>query len=155
MDELRIPKHEVEAELTLENGEIRRGVLFLANAAADHTGAERVLDLLNGPADFIPLKTLDRPGVLLMSRAAILLVRTAPESSPDEELPEPAFHHGVEVTLRSGNTVKGALEYSQAPEHARILDYLSRAAQFFSIHQKEHVLHVNKQHVVHVVPLDG
>ena len=155
MDELRIPKHEVQVELTLESGEVRGVTVFLADAASDHTGAERLVDLLNGAADFIPVRSVDAPGVLLMSRAGIVSARAPAESAADVEEWEAVFHHTVEVTLRGGVTVRGALEYSQAPEHARVLDYLARSEHFFSIHQKEHVVLVNKHHVVHVVPIDG
>jgi hypothetical protein len=54
MDDLRVPKRAVPVEVILPGGSARRVSVFLGEGAAAHHGPERLSDLLNGSAPFIP-----------------------------------------------------------------------------------------------------
>ena len=56
MSDLRIDKRRVTATLTLTAGDRLIGSLFLAEQAEHHAGPERLLDVLNGPPGFLPVR---------------------------------------------------------------------------------------------------
>ena len=54
MEDLRVPKRAVAVEVVLPGGVARQVSVYLSEGAASHPGPERLSDLLNGSAPFIP-----------------------------------------------------------------------------------------------------
>jgi hypothetical protein len=155
MDELRVPKHQAPGEVTFEGGTVRALSFFLADMALGHTGAERLSDVLNGPAPFIPVRDTQTDRVTLISRSAIVTVRTGPAEGSETAAWEETFRHEVEVELRGGERIRGAMEYALAAEHSRVLDYLCQPSTFFTVRQGEHLVLINKRFTVQVAAMDG
>jgi hypothetical protein len=155
MDELRIPKHQIPAEVTLEGGAPRKVVFYLADFAQSHAGGERLSDLLNGPAEFLPARN-EAGDVVLLSRSAIVAVSTeASDEAAETAAWEQVYRHEVEVRLKGGQSMRGAAEYSLEPEHSRILDYLCQPQPFFTLRQGTRLLLVSKRHTLEVSSLDA
>jgi hypothetical protein len=148
MDELRVPKRRVEAEVLLPGGEARRVTLFLAEAAQGHAGPERPLDLLNGAAEFFP--ALDGTETAFLHRPAVPVVRVERRfDAPDDEVTLPT-EHDVEVLLADGSRLTGLVSYVRPPERSRLGDFLNEPPPFFRLLQEDRVAYVNKRHVVRV-----
>jgi hypothetical protein len=155
MDELRVPKHQVSGEVTFEGGAVRSLSFYLADTALGHTGAERLSDVLNGPGHFIPARDTQTNKVTLVSRSAIVLVRSDPAEAGETASWEEVFRHDVEVELRGGEKIRGAMEYALAAEHSRVLDYLCQPTGFFTVRQGDQMLLINKRFTVQVAATDG
>jgi len=152
--DLRVPKHEVEAEIALEGGTRRRMVFFLSDASLAHVGPERISDIMNSSQAFVPARDPKTRQVVFLSHSAIMTVRASPIVATETETWEALYRHPVEVTLRGGGKVRGAMEYSLAPEHSRVIDYLSQPHPFFAIADGKELVLINKHHTLQVAPLD-
>ncbi len=151
MDELRVPKHRVAAEVLLPGGATRRITLFLAEAASTHAGPERPSDLLNGGEDFVPALDDDAGAMTFLNRAAIAVVRVARELEADDaaEATIPTEHE-VEALLADGTVLRGLVSYVLPADHARLVDFLNEPSPFFRLLEPGAVALVHKRHVVRV-----
>jgi hypothetical protein len=149
MDELRVPKHRLSVEVLLPAGLRRRMALFLAEAAPDHGGPERPLDLLNGRAEFIPALDEETGQMTFLHCGALRAVRVPREVEP-EELPTIPTEHEVEVLLSDGTALRGLFSYLRPAEHSRLVDVLNEPPPFFRLLEDGAVTLVNKRHVVRV-----
>lgn len=152
MEDLRVPKRRVPAEALLASGELRRITLFLAEAASHHAGPERPSDLLNGGGSFVPALDDEAGAITFLNRDGVAAFRLVPGLEYDmegEDLTLPT-EHPVEVTLRSGATLRGLVSYLR-PERVRLLEFLNEPAPFFRLLEERAVLLVNKRHVARVI----
>ncbi|HYD41656.1 MAG TPA: hypothetical protein VEB43_12585 [Anaeromyxobacter sp.] len=152
MDELRVPKHRVAAEVFLPGAAPRRIALFLAEAAPDHDGPERPLDLLNGRADFLPALDEASGEMTFLHRAALSAVRVARAAEP-EDLPTIPTEHEVELLLSDGAVLRGIVSYVRPAAHARLVDFLNEPTPFLRLVEEDAVTLVNKRHVARVALL--
>jgi len=152
MDELRVPKHRVAAEVFLPGGAPRKIALFLAEAAPDHDGPERPLDLLNGRADFLPALDEETGEMTFLNRAALSAVRVARDAEP-EELPTIPTEHEVELLISDGAVLRGIVSYVRPAAHARLVDFLNEPTPFLRLAEADAVTLVNKRHVARVALL--
>jgi hypothetical protein len=149
MDELRVPKHRIAAEVLLPGGHTRRIALFLAEAAPGHDGPERPLDLLNGRADFLPALDERTGQMTFLNRTALSAVRVAREAEP-EDVPTIPVEHEVELLLSDGALLRGLVSYVRPSAHARLVDVLNEPAPFLRLVEEDAVALVNKRHVARV-----
>jgi hypothetical protein len=149
MDELRVPKHRVDADVLLPGGGARRIALFLAEAAPDHDGPERPLDLLNGSAEFIPAFDEGSGQMTFVNRSVVPALRVAREAQP-EELPTIPTEHEVELLLSDGTALRGLVSYLRPTPHARLVDFLNEPPPFFRLLEEDAVTLVNRRHVARV-----
>lgn len=154
MDELRVPKRRVAAEVLLAGGLRRRIVLFLAEAAPGHAGPERPLDLLTGGGEFVPALDEEAQATTFLSREAIAVLRVARTDPEPEELSSDA-EHAVEVHLRDGVVLRGVVSYVRPPGRARLLDFLNEPVPWFRLAEAGDVALVSKRHVAHVALTKG
>lgn len=156
MEELRVPKRRVPIEIGLAGDQRRNLVVFVAEFASHHTGVERVSDLLNGKAEFIPALDPDRNVMSFLNRAGILCVRLDPAEEPaSAEAHTIPTEHEVELTLSDRTSLRGFVSYVLPPDRARVIDFLNEAPQFFRLLEPQRVALVNKRHVAQVVALNG
>jgi hypothetical protein len=150
MDPLRIPKRRSEIEVTFADGSVRKVVFFLAEQASQHGGEERIGDLLESAADFVP--GIDREGdkVAFLAKESIAVVRTDEPPWERDEINLPVEHE-VEVWLRGGAVLRGFLSYVLPAESSRPIDYLNGSSHFFTLIEEGHVALVHKTHVLEVV----
>lgn len=151
MDEFRVPKRRVLVDVVLPGGAARSVFVFLAEAAAGHGGPERLSDLLNGSAPFIPAQDAKSGGMTFLHRAAIAIARVAPEIEPDtdEGFTIPTEHE-VEIALTDGSLLTGLVSYVLPQEHARLVDFLNRCEPFFRVLERDAVALVGRAHVARV-----
>lgn len=154
MDELRVPKRRVAAEVLLPGGAGRRILLFLAEAAPAHAGPERPSDVLNGGDGFVPAFDEDAKVITFLNLGGLVVVRVAREleQGAGDGLTLPTEHE-VEVLLESGGTLRGLVSYLRPPERSRLVDFLNEPAPFFPLIEGRAVALVNKRHVARVAPL--
>jgi hypothetical protein len=148
MDELKVPKHKVVTEVILPGGAVRRMAFFLAEAAPDHHGPERPLDLLNGDTDFLPAFDEEAGAMTFLHRKGVNLVRVDRVHDADDEAATLPTEFEVDVQLGDGTVQRGLVSFVRPPEHSRLGDLLRESPPFFRLLQGAQVAYVNKRHVV-------
>jgi hypothetical protein len=154
MNDLRVPKHKVAAEVILPGGVIQRMALFLAEGAPGHDGPERPLDLLNGAEDFLPV--FDEAGgtMSFLNRREVAAVRVARALDTDDAPTTLPTEHEVAVRLGDGTVQHGLVSFVRPPDHSRLVDLLNEPLPFFRLLQGAQVAYLNKRHVA-VVALEN
>jgi hypothetical protein len=154
MDDLRVPKRRVEAEVLLAGGATRRVAVFLADTAPGHAGGERLSDLLNGREDFIPAFDVALGAITFLNRTGVILARVdgPVESEREGDVTIPSEHE-VEIALLDGSSLRGLVSYILPPDRSRLNDFLNASPPFFRLLEPGAVALVNKRHVARVVPL--
>lgn len=151
MDELRVPKRRVAAEVHLAGGPPRRVTLFLAEAAVHHAGPESPGDLLNGTDEFVPAYDEAAQAMSFLHRGAVSVVRLARALDPgDAEALTLPTEHEVQVHLTDGTLLAGLVSFLRPPDSARLVDFLNEASPFFRLLEADAVALVNKRHVARV-----
>jgi hypothetical protein len=152
MEDLRVPKRRVAAEVVLPGVGARRIALFLSEAASGHAGPEGPGDLLNGGAEFVPAFDEDAQAMTFLNRSALAVVRVdrALEADGAEALTLPTEHQ-VEVLLGSGEKLSGLVSYVRPPERSRLVDFLNEPTRFFRLVEERAIALINKSHVARVV----
>src|SRR4051794_15590579 len=132
MQELRVPKRRTAVEVLLPGGAVRHVAVFLAEFAPGHQGTERLSDLLNGSADFVPALDVDSDAMTFLNRHAVSVARVAreveTEAGDDVTIPT---EQEVEITLMDGASLTGLIAYVLPPDRSRLVDYLNDASPFF------------------------
>lgn len=150
MDELKVPKRRVPVEILQPGGIVRHVAIFLAEAAAGHSGPERLSDLLNGADEFIPAFDEEAQVMTFLNRRSVALARVAREVEADieEELTIPVEQE-VEITLDGGTRVQGVVSYVR-PGAGRFLDFLNERTPFFHLAEGERSALVSRDHVARI-----
>jgi hypothetical protein len=151
LDDFRIPKRRVPAQLVLPGGETRQVYVFLGEAAPGSPHGERLSELLNGPAKFVPVSDAGRESVTFVNSASIALawVDAAHELREEERLTI-LTEHEVDVRLVDGQRLQGLVTYLQPEERSRLTDYLNGTPSFLRLIQGERMALINKRHVAYV-----
>jgi len=149
MDRLRIPKRRAEVEVTGADGRARRFSLFLSESTGSHGGPERVVDLLNGPREFLPAVDCETDATIFLVRSSIVIARVAGPLWDVDEMNLP-LEHEVELVLSDGKALRGLVSYVLPSESSRVVDYLNDPAPFLALVEGERVALVNKRHVLRV-----
>ncbi len=148
MNELRVPKRRTPVEIQLHHGAIHHYAVFLGDFAHDHSGPERLSDLLNGTGDFVPAYDLESDAMTFLNREGVLLARLPGhvelEDGEQQTLPT---EHDVEIVLDDGAKLRGLVSYVLPPDHSRLIDFLNDAPLFFRLLEETSVALVNKRHV--------
>jgi hypothetical protein len=151
MDELRVPKRRASVELSLVGGQARKVHVFLTDFAAGHSGAERLSDLLNGNTEFIPAVDDATGAVFVFNRTGVTVARAALDvEHEDVDEHSMATEHEVEVTLNTGQRLRGRVAYTMPSDRSRLTDHLNDAPRFIRLFQDTSVALINKSHVTHV-----
>jgi hypothetical protein len=152
VSEFRIEKRRVEAALTLTTGTTVRGCFFLAGSNVNHSGPERVGDLLNGETGFFPfeLSSGDHPATALYNRTQLLLVRL-PEETIEAQL-DPGYsvatEREVRIVLSDGQAVEGRVRVYRPTGRDRLSDYARSPERFRYVETQDGTVIVNAEHIV-------
>lgn len=153
----RIPKHRVEAEVTIAGHEAQVVHLYLGERARQHSGPERPSDLLNGDKTFLPaIGAGDQ--LAFIRREAILLVTVDAEhedvENPDTATAAPdAVSKQVEARLENGVHIRGTVTYVLPRNRRRLQDFLNEAPTFIPLLRDDTIRFVNKQRIAWMVPI--
>lgn len=155
MDSLRVPKRRLVAEAMLANGSRLNVALYLSGNCPQHSGAERLSDLLANSPRFLPADDLATGRTCFLGRDALYALRVPASAevggAVETELP---VEYEVEVLLSNGERLSGAVSYVLPPESARLLDFLNTPEPFLRLYDGTDVVFVNKHHVALVTPTD-
>jgi hypothetical protein len=159
MEQYRVPKRQIEAEVVLPGQAPARLHLFLNERAQAHAGRERPSDILNGTVDFLP--AFDARGhVVFINREALSVVSVAAEHELDADAPrvedlasDQTTRARIEVVLQDGSTLLGVLSYLMPEAQRRMQDFLNMSDRFLILREEGVVHLVNKRSIVRVVPL--
>jgi hypothetical protein len=152
MDELRVPKRSVPAELQLEGKPTRTLAVFLSDIAPSHAGSERLSDLLEtGPA-FLPAQDPLTGAPVFVHRERLAWARVPALLEYDElHTSAAASVHAVQLTLSDGTRFSGHVRYLLPPGAARLTDYLNAPQRFVHLHTAdEQLLLVHKRYLIEV-----
>jgi hypothetical protein len=150
--ELTVPKRRVEVEIAFCGGERRRLLLYLAESASDHSGPERVSDVLGRDDRFFPAHDPASDQVVFVARDAVAYASVPRSAEPGDanELTIPT-EHVLEITLCDGQRVRGVVGYVLPAERSRLVDFLNHAPSFLRLlASPEELLLVNGRHVARV-----
>ncbi len=153
MSDLRIPKRAVPVEVVLPGGEARQVSIFLAEGAASHPGPERLSDLLNGSAPFIPAREAGSGVMTFLHRASIAVARVAADEEPADDSFTIPTEHEVEITLTDGARLSGLVAYVAPESRERLVDFLNRPEPFLRLMERDGVALVGRAHVARVALL--
>lgn len=155
MEDLRVPKRRIDVEIIQAAGPARKVAVFLAEAAPDHDGPERLSDLLNGAGEFVPAFDEEAQVMTFLNRRSVALARVAHEVEADvsEESTIPV-EHDVEITLTGGQRLRGAVSYVRPPP-GRLLDFLNEKSPFFKLLERDATALVSRHHVARLALVTG
>jgi hypothetical protein len=148
LEELRVPKRRVGAQIVLPGGETRDVFVFLAEATPERSGGERLSDLLNAGSKLLPAMDAKTQGMLLVN------ARVEAEHEPREEDQLTLLtEYEVELRLMDGQRLQGLITYVMPEGRSRLTDYFNEAHPFLRLLQGSQVALVNKRHVAYVETL--
>lgn len=156
VEELKVPKRRVPVSLTLAGGVRTRVDLFLADAVPGLSDRERLCDLLEEDAPFLPALDLESGAITFISRAALVVAEAGAdaERGPGDELGLPT-EVAVEVTVVEGQRLRGHVSYVLPPDRARLVDFLNDDRQFLPLYDDGGTVRfVHKRCVCRVDPLE-
>ena len=157
MAAFRVRKREARATLTLVGGRTARGAFFVSETAADHTGPERIDEVLNAATRFVPFHVdadTGRATVLLLNRAHILIVSLPPTEAElvHDSSYEMARREPARLVLSNGERVAGEVHIAGPSGHARLSD-VADLNTFLPVEKPNQTVLVNVDHVVELEPL--
>jgi hypothetical protein len=153
MQDLRVPKRAVPVEVVLPGGEARQVSVYLSEGAATHPGPERLSDLLNGSAPFIPARESGSGAMSFLHRASIAVARVPADEEPADDSFTIPTEHEVEITLVDGARLSGLVAYVAPESRERLVDFLNRTEPFFRLLERDRVALVGRAHVARVALL--
>lgn len=129
-----------------------RGYFFVAGGSARHAGPERIGDLLNSEAVFLPFEIHDSAGVHteVINRHHVIMVAI----DGDEASRDPGFsvakRRDVSILLSNGQRVMGAIRIHTPEGRDRLSDWARDPEIFRYVETDETTLIVNMAHVIEV-----
>lgn len=137
---LRVPRDKTPAELTLDDGERRYVLLYIAPG-------DNLARLFDDPRQFVPVT--DGGGTRFIARASIACVTAhASRSGLDPDMPHE--RQATVVKLRGGTVVRGELRWTAPIERRRTLDHVNDDALFFLVFEGDYVHFIAKANVLGV-----
>ncbi|MBI4476583.1 MAG: hypothetical protein HY654_05380 [Acidobacteria bacterium] len=123
--EFRFEKQKTEATVTLSSGEVLHGCFFTALGVTWREGPERVGDLLNSEAGFLPFEVRDAGGVrtVLCNRTHVVAVAIATNEASEDADYAIARRRRVSIHLSTGARITGVLHVALPEGHNRLSDW--------------------------------
>ncbi len=151
MSDYKVEKNRFSIKLFFLDGTSKEGCIFLSLQAAHHEGRELVVDVLNEPEPFLPIKFHDGP-TKLINKGNLLMI-----SFPSDEREDPAEDSGLEKTeaqvaihLINGTRLDGNFLFV-LPNHARrVKDFLNQTASYLELRKDGETYLIKKDHVLYV-----
>lgn len=146
--------HTVRAEVAMADGRALEGDLHLLSRTSYPPGPETPLDMLNRAEPFFAL-TLRAGGVAFVSKSQVIMVscgRQHPLTDPDRV--SAAKVVDLEVTLHTGQELRGCATIELPPSRARALDFLNGDGSFFPLSNGDETRYLNKAFTRLIHPLD-
>lgn len=149
MSEFRVEKRREAAEITLSTGTTVAGHFFLSGSSQLHAGPERVGDLLNLEASFLPFQRADGDTALI-NRAHVIKV-VLPQNVIEAQLDDGydvATRRHISVLLSNGETITGHVAVYRPIGRDRLSDYAHIDDRFRYVELADRTVLINSQHIV-------
>ena len=141
MNERKIKKESLEVFFKLSDGNEIRGNVFLRLHEANHTGPQRVWELLNAKDPFIPVETHRKVIFLNSSQIVSAMIRSELE---EDELVKLGEKRTIQINTILKEEVEGDIFVSLPEDRHRVKDYLNQSEKFFLLFQPDKILYVKK-----------
>ncbi len=153
-NDYRVEKDRVQVVLVTVAGERIAGEVFVQPFTMNHRGPEEVIDLLNGPDPFFPLRCAD--GAIRFFLKERVLEAELADNPPDDDARRACAREAqVEVSLAPGISYRGSISYEVPSSRPRLLDYLNRLdRRFLQVHTGDGCRLVNWRLMDSLRPLD-
>ncbi|HUK32516.1 MAG TPA: hypothetical protein VLV86_01320 [Vicinamibacterales bacterium] len=150
--EFRFEKRRVDATVTLSSGLSARGCFFTAANDTRHDGPERVGDLLNAEAGFVPFELHDGTSActLLYNRAHVVMVRLHEREERHDAGFDLATPRLVSILLTTGQLVVGTVRVYRPLGRDRLSDWTRQPETFRYLETVDMTVLVNAAHIVHI-----
>ena len=150
-----VPRRRVGGVVHLADGSSLSGDLYAA-VTGEQARSEPIFERLNDPGErYLPLAHGNHH--FLLNKSSVRFVELAHvEAARDADPMSAKRSFRVEVTLDSGEAIRGVMEPRVRAAHYRTLDHLNDSARgFLRIVRSPGVVYVNHDHVVAVHDLIG
>ena len=129
----KVPKVSIPVRVVMTAGGLLDGQAFVADIARDHTGPERLEEMLNEPELFMPL--VSKGKVYILNKRHLLYMTTSARSEIDyyKSLTTITRAEEVRLILRSGRAVTGTLLVEMPAGMSRVQDYLNSNRSFLPV----------------------
>ena len=134
--------------MTLVTGATLSGDFFLAGSSQQHTGPERIGDVMNHDAGFFPFESNGETA--LLNRAHVLKV-TLPTQIIEAQLDagyEVAVRRHVKVVLTTGEAITGHVVVYLPAGRDRLSDYAREDEHFRYVELTDRTVLINSAHIV-------
>ncbi len=150
---LRVRKETIEVDLVLFGAAPRRVEMFLAEHGSHGFSRESVLELLDGPGSFLPVRDLESGTWEVINSRAFVSIGMSRLSADSEDGAVELYDHRklVRVTLVGGGTLEGEILYSAPEDSARVVDVMNRRERILRLWSGDRVFLLNKEYVLRVV----
>jgi hypothetical protein len=156
MSDLRIEKARAEAVLTLTDGSVVHGFVFVSAFSAKHSGPETVKDVLDGEPGFVPFDAIEPQGTRTRlfnhDHIALVVLQGSDELRRDPGW-EVASKRHVVMRLSNGLQVSGQMSVAAPRGRGRLSDRARSAEPFWYVATEDTTLIVNVRHVVEMTEL--
>ena len=148
----RFEKRRIDATVTLSSGQTTHGCFFAAGDSLRHGGPERLIDLLNEEAGFVPFEIHQEDGTrtVLYNRRHIVLVTLAENDASLDPGYSVATRRFVSVLLSNGQRVVGAVRVYRPEGRDRLSDWARQPETFRYLETSDMALLLNTAHIVDV-----
>ena len=150
MEEHWISKDIRKVDLTLENGTVIEGQVFLNEFRGHDSGPQRVGELLEDEY-FIPIKINGE--VVLVNVQQIRIARIKSEGEVDNFMML-GVKHNVRINMGDPEAIVTGEIYANSPSpNCRVKDYLNLPNRFIRLFTTDQVIYINRQYVTMVSDL--
>ena len=147
MYDRKIQKEICEVYVKLSNGDEIKGNVYLRLHEANHSGPQKVEELLNENTPFIPIKTSQ--DFIFVNSSQLVSVTTYSELERDELLTF-GNKYPIQVKMLHGEEIKGDIIVCLPQSRNRVTDYLNQSIQFFSLFLPGRIIYINKKFIISV-----
>ena len=147
MSNEKIDKKKKEVLFTLTDGTEIVGDVYLWLHSTYRTGPQRIDELLNEGALFIPVRTIE--GYVLLNSSNIMLARAEVEKNIHDPIMI-GEKYSVHITTLLHKNLEADLFISLPEGFRRVKDYLNQPVQFFTFFLPEHIFCINRDCILSI-----
>ena len=153
---MRVRRDSVPADISVDCNEPRRMMLSVEERDPRSWRRQDLLNLLEGDGRFLPAREESGTWILLSKRSISWIAHDL-DLETEEAGGEGLFDmlHMVDVELRDGTVLRGALRYAAPPGRSRVKDFLNEPGRFFRLYREGRVFVVSKSFVACVREIEG
>jgi hypothetical protein len=144
---LKVEKIPVDVTMIMRGGEELTGTIFLDMHSRTHAGPERISDVLNAGAEFIPLVLKDGRTVLLNRRRIVTGCCRAEDDESDALALGIVSDISAGIRLEDGRTLNGMVRMEMHRENTRLSDILNGNEDFIRVRDAGTDNFVNRAYV--------